>query len=140
METQEMRDFFQRVVDHVATLSTQAERVSGLEQQVSELRNRISSLEQSNYDLQQQLSDAQNRYKAAKVQAEKFKGDFVNEQSASVALRETIGKLDNAVNNLTGEFRLSRIAIRSLRPILLMLAEQYRNGRLTIINLRTTTL
>ena len=51
MVESEMKEFFQRVIDSVAELSSQAARVEGLVQQVQELTSRVNQFELDNRTL-----------------------------------------------------------------------------------------
>ena len=100
-----MKEFFQRVVDEVATLSTQAAQVEGLRQQVSELTTRVNQVEQANAELRTQLDEARNINNAWQTKFHDVERDFDNERAVTVALRETAVQRDAKVSELVGELR-----------------------------------
>jgi len=111
----EMREFFAKVVDTVNDLSSQAGLVSGLQQQVNDLRERISNLEADNAALRQQLSDAQ--YQVANWQRN---SDTANEAARQaneqiVGLRDTIVQRDSTVVELNGQIKSETDAHRITR-------------------------
>ena len=101
----EMREFFAKVVDQVNDLSAQAGLVSGLQQQVNDLRERINTLEQANYNLQQSLNDANSRVESLThdVSTHQEAARAANEHAN--ALRETIVQRDSRVYELEGNLR-----------------------------------
>jgi len=111
----EMREFFAKVVDQVNDLSAQAGLVSGLQQQVNDLRERINGLEQANYSLQQSLNDANGRVESltrevgTHQEAARVANEHVN------ALRETIVQRDTKVYELEGNIRAETDAHRITR-------------------------
>src|SRR5262249_52435914 len=105
METSEMREFFQRVVDHVNELTGTAAQVEGLRQQVQSLNDRVNQLEQSNYDLQQQLSLARSDSARLEAEVAQYQRDFDNERAVTNSLRETIVAADARVVSLQGDLK-----------------------------------
>ena len=105
MEVGEMKDFFQKVVDEVATLSTQAQQVQGLQEQVTNLSNRVNQVEQANTELMTKLDEAQATI--ARLQDERSKVDYALEAERQhvVALRDANVARDTRVSELEGNLR-----------------------------------
>jgi chromosome segregation ATPase len=98
-----MREFFQGVVDHVATLSTQAQRVGELEQRVNELTQRINDLEGHNYQLRQEAEAANAIAAQAKAEAETHRNAAMASNEHVNALQSTIVAADHRVADLTSQ-------------------------------------
>jgi chromosome segregation ATPase len=101
----EMREFFAKVVDTVNDLSNQAGLVSGLQQQVNDLRDRLSQVEADNQVLRQQLTEAQSQ-----VANWQRNSDTANEAARIAneqinALRETVIQADHRVASLGTELK-----------------------------------
>jgi chromosome segregation ATPase len=101
----EMREFFQRIIDNVAELSTQASRVEGLTQQVNSLAERLSNLEQENYTLRSQIADANNTVARMDSEIVATRQSLDNERAVTASLRETIVARDAGVVSLENSFR-----------------------------------
>jgi chromosome segregation ATPase len=101
----EMKEFFQRVIDSVAELSTQAARVEGLVQQVRELTERVNQFELDNRTLMSQVNEA--NYKVQQVSGELAATNthLDNERAVTQALRQTIIERDAGVQSLEQSFR-----------------------------------
>jgi chromosome segregation ATPase len=108
LQENEMREFFQRVIDNVAELSTQAHRVEGLEQRINELSDRLRAVEEENYNLRTQLNDAVNQQRETSEKLDATRRDYDSEMSVSRGLRETIIERDYRVANLTEELAQER--------------------------------
>ena len=102
---QEMKEFFQNIVDQVATLSTQAGKVEGLEQRLATMTDRLNQLEQANYQLQVQLREATDTVQEVKTELEHNKQSLDNEKAVTAALRQTIVERDAGVQALESSFR-----------------------------------
>jgi chromosome segregation ATPase len=100
-----MKEFFQRLIDSVAELSTQASKVEGLSQQVQQLSERLNNLEQENYSLKSQISDANNTVVRLEHEMAVTNGHLENERAVTQSLRETIIQRDAGVQNLEQAFR-----------------------------------
>src|SRR5215469_7254267 len=94
IEVGTMREFFAKVVDQVNELSAQAGLVSGLQQQVNELRDRISQLENQNYQLQQSLNDANGALAQRQGELESVNDSYRRATEHADALRHTIVEAD----------------------------------------------
>jgi chromosome segregation ATPase len=101
----EMKEFFQRLIDSVAELSTQASRVEGLSQQVQQLSERLNNLEQENHNLKSQISDANNVVARLEHEMATTHGQLENEKAVTQSLRETIIQRDAGVQSLEQSFR-----------------------------------
>src|SRR5947207_5966657 len=96
-----MREYFQRVVDHVAGLSTQAAQVTGLQNAVSDLSNRLANLEAENANLRKEVSEAWEY--AHRMEAE-TQGSSAAKEAAEQhvqALKDVIVQRDTAVSSLS---------------------------------------
>lgn len=102
---QDMKDFFQNVVDQVATLSTQASKVQGLEQRIIELSDRLNRLEQDNRDLQRGLQEANAKADETQNMLNATQNSLDNERAVTAALRQTIIERDAGVQSLEQSFR-----------------------------------
>jgi chromosome segregation ATPase len=96
----EMKEFFQSVVDQVATLSTQAARVEGLEQRINELSERMRSLDEQNAQLQRDLSQSNNTIHELEHKLEGVTQAFDNERAVTANLREVLVSRDSKVQEL----------------------------------------
>lgn len=101
----EMKEFFQRLIDSVAELSTQASKVEGLQQAVQNLTERLNNLEQENYSLKSQISDANNTVVRLEHEMAVTNGHLENEKAVTQSLRETIVARDAGVQSLEQSFR-----------------------------------
>ena len=108
----DMKEFFQNIVDQVATLSTQAARVSGLEQRITELSDRLNNLEQVNRQLQSDLGEARELVQKLVHEKAVTTGHLENEKAVTQALRETITQRDAGVVALETSFRQEQEAHR----------------------------
>jgi chromosome segregation ATPase len=95
-----MKEFFQSVVDRVATLSTQAAKVEQLEQRVNDLYNRISQLESENTELRRVLNAAQSSLQETQSTLMQTQSSLDAERNTSQALRDTIVSRDSRVSEL----------------------------------------
>jgi chromosome segregation ATPase len=100
-----MKEFFQRLIDSVAELSTQASKVDGLVQQVQQLSERLNNLEQENYSLKNQISDANNTVARMDNDIQVTRSHLENEKAVTQALRQTILERDAGVQSLENSFR-----------------------------------
>lgn len=101
----EMKEFFQRMIDTVAELSTQANRVEGLVQQIDSLSQRLNNLENDNRNLSNQISDANNTVLRMESDLTSTRNQLNNEQAVTQALRQTILERDAGVVALENSFR-----------------------------------
>lgn len=101
----DMKEFFQNVIDQVATLSTQASKVEGLEQRVQELFNRLNELETENRRLNHELNQTKESLGRAIDEADNTRRDFDNERAVTQSLRETIVQGDQRVVTVEQSFR-----------------------------------
>jgi chromosome segregation ATPase len=106
----EMREFFQRLIDSVAELSTQASKVEGLSQQVQQLSERLNNLEQENHSLRSQVSDANNTVQRLEHEMAITHGNLESEKAVTQSLRETIIQRDAGVQSLEQSFRTEQDA------------------------------
>jgi len=102
---QDMKEFFQNVVDQVATLSTQASKVQGLEQRIIELSQRFDELQQRNRDLESELVNTRSQVSQLEVQVSSTNQSLENERAVTASLRETIVQRDAGVHMLEQSFR-----------------------------------
>lgn len=100
LQEREMREFFQRVVDQVATLSTQASRVEGLEQRINELADRLRAVEEENNRLRNDLRTAETLMAETQDKLDATRRDYENEIAVTQGLRETIVSRDSRVSEL----------------------------------------
>ena len=100
----EFREYVQKMIDHVATLSTQAQQVEGLRQQVQSLTERVTTLEQDNHELRRNLDDAGQHISTVEAQLENTKQRLDIELGISQSLRDTIVQRDNAVVELNTKY------------------------------------
>lgn len=108
----EMREFFQSVVDQVATLSTQAARVEGLEQRINELNQRMNELVEQNGQLQRDLSQANDTIRTVQGQYEAVQQSLDNEKAVTANLRDVLVQRDTKVQELDGNLSAERDAHR----------------------------
>jgi chromosome segregation ATPase len=106
----EMKEFFQRVVDEVATLSTQASKVEGLQEQVNSLTDRLNALEQENRRLQDQAIDASNIVARMEAEITSTRSALESEHGVVSALRETLVQRDAGVVELQNQLSTERDA------------------------------
>jgi chromosome segregation ATPase len=104
----EMREFFQKVIDNVAELSTQAHRVEGLEQRINELSDRLRAVEQDNDRLRNELIQTQNFASETEDKLNATRRDYDSEMGVSRGLRETIIERDSRVTYLSEELAQER--------------------------------
>ena len=109
---QEMKEFFESVVDQVATLSTQAGRVEGLERQVNELYDRVRSLESDNQALRQELSQANSRNADVQDMLQRTQEVLDSERNVIQGLRDTLIQRDSKVQEVEHEIQDERNAHR----------------------------
>lgn len=110
LQEHEMREFFQRVVDQVATLSTQASRVEGLEQRINELADRLRNVEEENNRLRNDLRAAETLMAETQDKLAATRRDYENEIAVTQGLRETIVSRDSRVHELTDNLQVERDA------------------------------
>lgn len=101
----EMREFFQRVIDSVAELSTQANRVEGLTQQVNDLTKRVDEVCETNRQLNVQLNEACGKLMEVQNMLSTTQSMLESERAVTAALRETIIQRDAGVVQLEQSFR-----------------------------------
>ena len=104
----EMKEFFQSVVDQVATLSTQANRVAGLEQQINELYDRVRSLEADNQALRYELGQANARNADVQDMLTRTQSNLDSERSVVQGLRDTLIQRDTKVQEVELEVESER--------------------------------
>lgn len=97
---QEMKEFFQSVIDNVATLSTQASRVEGLERQINELCDRVRNLEADNQSLRYELSQANSRNADVQDMLQRTQETLDTERNVIQGLRDTLIQRDTHVQTL----------------------------------------
>ena len=93
----EMKEFFQNIIDQVATLSSQAARVDGLEQRINELSQRVNELTTTNYNLQQQVAEVNGKLVRTEDQLNATRRDYENEMAVTHNLRDVLVSRDNKV-------------------------------------------
>jgi archaellum component FlaC len=108
----DMKEFFQNVIDQVATLSTQASKVEGLEQRVQDMYNRLNELEQTNRELQEKLAQANATLDRVHNELDGTRREFDNERAVTQSLRETIVQGDQRVVSVEQSFRQEQEAHR----------------------------
>jgi chromosome segregation ATPase len=101
----EMKEFFQRVIDSVAELSTQAAKVEGLTDQVRELTERVNQFELDNRTLMSQVNEANRKAEEFQAQLNGTQSSLDNERAVTAALRQTIVERDAGVQSLEQSFR-----------------------------------
>jgi chromosome segregation ATPase len=106
----EMKEFFQRVVDEVAQLSTQASRVEGLEAQLRGLYERVDALEQANANLTRELGEAHSTIVRMETEIVSATSRYEAERNAVSALRETLIQRDTRVQELESNLSTERDA------------------------------
>lgn len=106
----EMKEFFQRVVDEVATLSTQASKVEGLENQVKDLWNKMDALAVENRRLQDQAIDANNTVQRMEAEITSLRSQAENERAVVSGLRDTLVQRDAGVVELQNQLSTERDA------------------------------
>jgi chromosome segregation ATPase len=102
---QEMKEFFQNIVDQVATLSTQANKVEGLEMRIATMVDRLNQLEEDNRGLQRGLQEANAKVNEVQGMLSSTQVSLDNERAVSQSLRETIVQRDAGVQQLESSFR-----------------------------------
>jgi chromosome segregation ATPase len=100
-----MKEFFQRLIDSVAELSTQASKVDGLSNQVNSLNDRLNQLEQANRELNQRVVEAETISANMQRELENTNRNLESEKAVSQSLRETIIQRDAGVQTLEANFR-----------------------------------
>lgn len=106
----EMKEFFQSVIDNVATLSSQAARVEGLERRINELADRLRAVEEENRNLQVQLHAAQDQARTNHELFEQSQRDFDNERAVTNNLRDVLVSRDSKVQELEHNVEAERTA------------------------------
>lgn len=101
----EMREFFQRLIDTVAELSTQANRVEGLVQQIQGLTERLNQLEHNNHELNAQVNETASKLNEAQNMLNTTQSMLESERAVTNSLRETIVQRDAGVVQLEQAFR-----------------------------------
>ena len=99
----EFREYVQKLIDHVATLSTQAQQVEGLRQQVESLTSRVSQLEQENSELRRNHSEATDHIGVIEARLNDTNHMLEVERGITQSLRDTIVQRDNAVVELNSK-------------------------------------
>jgi chromosome segregation ATPase len=105
-----MKEFFQSVVDKVAELSTQASKVEMLEQRINALNERVSGLEQENTQLRSDLNNATGTVHELNRQLSEVHARFDDERAVTAGLRETIVSRDSRVTELADNLSQEQIA------------------------------
>ena len=108
----EMREFFQKVIDSVAELSTQASKVEGLTNQVNALNDRLNHLEQTNRDLNNHVIETEAKLQQVERSLDDTARGLENERAVSQSLRDTIVQRDAGVQSLEQSFRQEQDAHR----------------------------
>ena len=108
----EMKEFFQRVVDQVAMLSTQAAQVETLRQQVSDLHNRVNEVEQRNNELNALLTESRETVTRLEEQVRSYDTALQAEREHVVALRDVNVARDARVTELETNLAAERDAHR----------------------------
>lgn len=106
-----MREYFQQVVDHVAKLSTQASLVEGLQEQVNRLNDRLNNLELENTQLRHELDQANGHIHSVQNELDNTTRSLDNERAVSQSLRDTIVQRDAGVVSLEQDLRAERDTI-----------------------------
>lgn len=101
----EMREFFQRLIDTVADLSTQASKVEGLERHINELTERLNQLEHNNRELNAQVSETASKLNETQNMLQTTQSMLEAERAVTNSLRETIIQRDAGVVQLENSFR-----------------------------------
>jgi chromosome segregation ATPase len=97
---QNMREYFERIVSHVVSLSTQAQKVNELTQKVEDMSNRISNLEYENNNLKQDLQSQIETVNQVRAQHDAVELELHNSREHTHALAETIVMRDKRVAEL----------------------------------------
>lgn len=108
----EMKEFFQSVIDNVATLSSQAARVEGLEQRINELSESIQRLRDDNRNLETSLAQAHDKVNALGRDLEHTTQELSNERAVTQNLREVLISRDTKVEELNHNVEAERTAHR----------------------------
>jgi chromosome segregation ATPase len=108
----EMKEFFQTVVDQVATLSSQAARVEGLEQRVDQLVQQVNELSSQNQQLRQDLDQAHGEISSVKGKLTDAQHILDNERAVINGLRDTLVGRDSKVQELEANNQNERDAHR----------------------------
>jgi chromosome segregation ATPase len=103
-----MREYFQRVVDQIAGLSTQAQQVESLKQQVSDLVTKISNLEADNSNLRRALGEASNPFHRTEAELDSINAALGAEHDYTQSLRDTVVQRDSAVSELEASLTAER--------------------------------
>jgi len=103
-----MREYFQRVVDHVAGLSTQAQQFESLKQQLSDLATKISNLEADNSNLRRELSEAADRFHKTEAELNSVNAVLDAERDHTQSLRDTIVQRESTVSELEASLAAER--------------------------------
>ena len=98
-----MKEYFERIVNHVVGLSEQAKRVDELTQRVNDMSDRISNLEHENYNLKQDLTASINLGNALAQERDVVQLDLMHAKEHAHALTETIISRDSRVTELEGQ-------------------------------------
>ena len=106
----EMKEFFQRLIDSVAELSTQASKVEGLVEQVARLSERLTQFEEDNHKLMSQVNEANYKVQQVSDNLAATQNSLDNERAVTQSLRETIVQRDAGVQSLEQSFRTEQDA------------------------------
>ena len=112
MNEDTMKQFFQQVVDHVAQLSTQAQRVEGLEQRINELSDRLRQVEDENRNLRHELSQANSRNADVQDMLQRTQESLDSERNVIGGLRDTLIQRDSKVQEVENTLASERDAHR----------------------------
>lgn len=93
----EMKEYFQRIIDQVSTLSTQAARVEGLEARINELAEKVRAVSEENANLLNRLQTAEAKSYDVQQSLDTVQHQLDIERGVSQSLRDTIVGRDTKV-------------------------------------------
>lgn len=106
----EMKEFFQNIIDQVATLSSQAAKVDGLEQRILNMSDRLRDLEETNRNLQQQVHEVNSKLVHTEDQLNATRRDYESEMAVTRNLRDVITGRDSKVQEVESNLETERDA------------------------------
>ena len=133
-----MKEYFERIVNHVVGLSEQAKKVDELTQRVNEMADRISNLEHENYhlkaDLQgqtelvdrvaQERDTTQIELNSAREHAHALAETIINRDSKVVELQSQVSNAEFNANQAEHELGVSRNRVTDLELMAADLRQQ----------------
>jgi chromosome segregation ATPase len=97
---QNMREYFERLINHVVGLTSTAQKVDELTQRVNDMQNRIYGLEVENDNLKQDLQTQIETVNQVRAQHDAVELELHNSREHTHALAETIVMRDKRVAEL----------------------------------------